>query len=213
MVAFIKQEAVEKAREIRIKADEEFAIEKAKIVREECAAIDASAAARDKQFQMKQQIQASQMSNKSRLEILTARQSLLDKIFDDARKRLSELTKDKSKYTKLLEDLIVQGLFIQMETAVSVKARKQDWSVLESVIKPAIDRFQKETSYSDVTVTIDKENPLDESSGGGIIMKGISGKIEVDNTLVERLSLLEDDALPSIRMTLFGKSKSRRFYD
>jgi vacuolar-type H+-ATPase subunit E/Vma4 len=30
-VAFIKQEALEKAREIRVKADEEFAIEKARI--------------------------------------------------------------------------------------------------------------------------------------------------------------------------------------
>jgi V-type H+-transporting ATPase subunit E len=29
-VAFIKQEALEKAREIRVKADEEFAIEKAR---------------------------------------------------------------------------------------------------------------------------------------------------------------------------------------
>lgn len=39
-VAFIKQEAVEKAREIQIKADEEFAIEKAKIVRQEAINID-----------------------------------------------------------------------------------------------------------------------------------------------------------------------------
>lgn len=40
-VAFIKQEAVEKAREIQIKADEEFAIEKGKIVRQEAINIDA----------------------------------------------------------------------------------------------------------------------------------------------------------------------------
>jgi len=31
-VAFIKQEALEKAREIRVKADEEFAIEKALLI-------------------------------------------------------------------------------------------------------------------------------------------------------------------------------------
>ncbi|KAG1448497.1 hypothetical protein G6F56_008925 [Rhizopus delemar] len=41
MVAFIKQEALEKAREIKAKADEEFNIEKAKIVRQESLAIDA----------------------------------------------------------------------------------------------------------------------------------------------------------------------------
>jgi hypothetical protein len=32
-VAFIKQEALEKAREIQVKADEEFAIEKVRVVR------------------------------------------------------------------------------------------------------------------------------------------------------------------------------------
>ena len=31
-VAFIKQEALEKAREIKVKADEEFAIEKVRII-------------------------------------------------------------------------------------------------------------------------------------------------------------------------------------
>ncbi|KAG1810653.1 uncharacterized protein BJ212DRAFT_1377940 [Suillus subaureus] len=41
MVTFIKQEALEKAREIKVKADEEFAIEKAKLVKQEQQAIDA----------------------------------------------------------------------------------------------------------------------------------------------------------------------------
>ena len=40
-MAFIKQEALEKAREIKVKADEEFAIEKAKLVKQEQQAIDA----------------------------------------------------------------------------------------------------------------------------------------------------------------------------
>jgi V-type H+-transporting ATPase subunit E len=41
MVSFIKQEALEKAREIKVKADEEFNIEKAKLVRQETLAIEA----------------------------------------------------------------------------------------------------------------------------------------------------------------------------
>lgn len=40
MVTFILQEASEKAKEIRIKADEEFNIEKAKLVRQETTAIE-----------------------------------------------------------------------------------------------------------------------------------------------------------------------------
>lgn len=40
-MAFIRQEAQEKAREIRVKAEEEFAIEKAKLVKHEQQTIDA----------------------------------------------------------------------------------------------------------------------------------------------------------------------------
>ena len=49
MVSFIKQEALEKAREIKVKADEEFNIEKAKLVRSETVAIDAFFAKKMKQ--------------------------------------------------------------------------------------------------------------------------------------------------------------------
>lgn len=42
MVTFILQEANEKAKEIRIKADEEFNIEKAKLVRQETTAIESN---------------------------------------------------------------------------------------------------------------------------------------------------------------------------
>jgi V-type H+-transporting ATPase subunit E len=42
MVTFILQEANEKAKEIRIKADEEFNIEKAKLVRQETISIESN---------------------------------------------------------------------------------------------------------------------------------------------------------------------------
>jgi V-type H+-transporting ATPase subunit E len=42
---------------------------------------------------------------------------------------------------------------------------------------------------------------------------GGAGKIEINNTFDERLRLLQDNALPSIRTTLFGKNENRKFYD
>lgn len=48
---------------------------------------------------------------------------------------------------------------------------------------------------------------------GGITVSGTGGKIEINNTLDERLKLLETAALPSIRLTLFGENKNRRFHD
>lgn len=70
MVAFIRQEAVEKAHEIQVKADEEFAIEKvrgaraigtdtqARIVHQEAAHIDASSDKKRRQAEQQQKMYA-----------------------------------------------------------------------------------------------------------------------------------------------------------
>lgn len=44
-------------------------------------------------------------------------------------------------------------------------------------------------------------------------MVGTGGKIDINNTFEERLKLLETDALPSIRVILFGDNKNRKFHD
>lgn len=51
------------------------------------------------------------------------------------------------------------------------------------------------------------------SSAGGVVVVGGQGKIEINNTFEERLRLLEIDALPVVRETLFGKNVNRRFHD
>lgn len=42
---------------------------------------------------------------------------------------------------------------------------------------------------------------------------GTGGRIDINNTLDERLKLLETDALPMVRVSLFGKNQNRKFYD
>jgi len=54
---------------------------------------------------------------------------------------------------------------------------------------------------------------LTKYSAGGVSIIGGGGKIDINNTLDERLRLLETDALPSIRRTLFGENQNRRFHD
>lgn len=48
---------------------------------------------------------------------------------------------------------------------------------------------------------------------GGAYIVGSGGRIDINNTLEERLRLLESDALPSIRVTLFGENENRKFHD
>lgn len=91
-----------------MQADEEFAIEKAKLVRQETSQIDVQYETKYKHALMAQQIAASNLANKSRLRILNARQQVLDGIFDKARKKLPEVQNDKNKYQSLLKDLILE---------------------------------------------------------------------------------------------------------
>lgn len=50
----------------------------------------------------------SEQTNKSRLRILQTREQHLQELFDGSRKRLTELTKDQSKYQDFLQGLILQ---------------------------------------------------------------------------------------------------------
>ena len=51
------------------------------------------------------------------------------------------------------------------------------------------------------------------NSAGGIFIFNGNRKIELNNTFEERLRMLENDALPSIRNTLFGENENRKFKD
>ncbi|ODQ56227.1 ATPase, V1/A1 complex, subunit E [Saitoella complicata NRRL Y-17804] len=203
MIAFIKQEAMEKAREIHIKADEEFAIEKAKLVRQETSNIDATYERKKKQAAMQQQISKSLITNKTRLRTLAARQEVLDTIFEDARNELKNVSKDKTMYEELLKGLLLQGLYSLMEKEVEVRVRDADKDVVKKAIEKAVKDFNEQAGF-EPSVSIDEEGALPSESSGGMVIVGLSGRIEVDNTLEERLRLLEDDALPAIRIALFG---------
>jgi len=212
MTAFIKQEAMEKGREIEIKADEEFAIEKSKLVRQETSAIDTQYEKKFKQAQMSQQITRSTLANKTRLKVLTARQELLDGIFEEAEKHLRDATKDKSKYTDILKNLILEGFYALNEPKLNVRARKEDFELTKKAIDEACREYEGNVRKN-VAASILEENTLPEESAGGLFIVGGGGKIEINNTFEERLNLLKDSALPSIRTTLFGKNENRKFYD
>ncbi|KAA1068059.1 V-ATPase V1 sector subunit E [Puccinia graminis f. sp. tritici] len=207
LVAFIKQEAMEKAREIKVKADEEFSIEKAKIVRQETTSIDALHAKRRKQVEVQKRITQSTLSNKARLQQLQMRDQLLQDVFEEAKKGLSDLTTDQDKYRGIVENLTLQALFSLMAKDIVVSVRPQDRELAEPAISNAIQRF-KEESKIDCTLTVNED--LSKDSKGGVVVWGFRSRIKVDNTLDERLRLLEEKMLPEIRTTLYGKNPNRK---
>lgn len=163
MTAFIRQEAMEKAKEIGYKADQEFAIEKSKLVQQETSAIDTSYEKKFKQASMSQQITRSTVANKSRLRVLSARQELLDTLFDEARAKLAAVSKDKAKYQDVLKNLILEGMYALEEDKVQVRARKADYDAVNKAIEAAQKAYKDEMG-SESKVVIDDRNELPAGS-------------------------------------------------
>lgn len=207
LVAFIRQEAMEKAREIKVKADEEFSIEKAKIVRHETTSIDALYEQRRKQVEIQKRITQSTQSNKSRLEQLQMRDQLLEHVFKDAEEGLSHLSDDSEAYSQIIESLTLQALYSLMEKDVTVSVRPQDLRIAEKAISQALKTYKQVTGIN-CNHTVKDE--LLKHSRGGVIVWGFNGRIKVDNTLDQRLRLLEEKMLPELRTTLYGKNPNRK---
>lgn len=165
MTAFIKQEALEKAREINLKADEEFSIEKSKLVRSETQRIDGEYEKKFKQASMSQQITKSTLANKQRLRVLSARQELLDDLFENANKKLADTaTKDKKKYEEILKNLLLEGLYALTEKKVLVRCRKKDDDVVKKAGESAKQEYKKSMDGREVEITIDEKERLPEGS-------------------------------------------------
>ncbi|KAF8066800.1 ATPase, V1/A1 complex, subunit E [Lyophyllum atratum] len=209
MVAFIKQEALEKAREIKVKADEEFAIEKAKIVKQEQQAIDAQFEKKRKGAEIAQKIAESTLTNKSRLKLLQRREEHLQELFSESRASVVELAKNEGQYVQFLEGVIVQGFLQVLEPGVTIHVRGRDVDVGKQAAASA-EKSYKEISGRDIEYEV--EGTLSDDSAGGVKLVSGTRRITLDNTLDERLRLLEDRMLPEIRKDLFGANENRKFF-
>lgn len=164
MTAFIRQEALEKAREIQLKADEEFAIEKSKLVRQETAAIDNQYEKKFKQAAMSQQITRSTLANRTRLRVLSARQELLDDLFQRAREKISGVAAgDAKKYESVLKELVLEGLYALNEESIQVRGRKKDSDAIKRALEDAAKEFRDNVG-KEVSVELDEEEPLPDGS-------------------------------------------------
>lgn len=184
MTAFIRQEALEKAREIHLKADEEFSIEKSKLVRQETQRIDAEYEKKHTQAGMSQQITASTLANRQRLRVLSSKQQLLDGLFEDAGKKLAETVgagaggnggkKGGKKggaggasgvdYENVLKGLVLEGLYALVEAKVSVRCRKKDTEVVKKAIEGAKKEYSEKLKGREVEVAVDEKDYLPEES-------------------------------------------------
>lgn len=177
-MAFIEQEANEKAEEIDAKAEEEFNIEKGRLVQQQRIKIMEYYEKKEKQVELQKKIQSSNMLNQARLKVLKVREDHVRSVLDEARRRLGAVTQDASRYSQILQSLITQGLFQIMEANIMIRGRKQDAQLIQNVLPASVEQYKRETG-KDVVVTLDTESYLSTDSTGGIEIFALQGRIRV----------------------------------
>jgi V-type H+-transporting ATPase subunit E len=212
MMAFIEQEANEKAEEIDAKAEEEFNIEKGRLVQQQRIKIMEFYERKEKQVELQKKIQQSNMLNAARLKVLKAREDHVANVLDEAKRKLAEITKDQGTYKNLVQQLITQGLLQLLEANVLLRCRQADLSLVESVMAPALSTYKEKTG-KECNLKVDQESFLNPNVGGGIELLAQKGKIKISNTLDARLDMIAKQMIPAIRTSLFGRNVNRRFAD
>jgi len=212
MMAFIEQEANEKAEEIDAKAEEEFNIEKGRLVQQQRIKIMEYYERKEKQVELQKKIQQSNMLNAARLRVLKAREDHVASVLEESKRRLAELTKDRNIYKKLLHSLVTQGLLQLLEMNVLIRCRQADLSIVEEVIGTANEQYKEKTGR-DCNIKVDQEVFLNPNICGGVELVAQKGKIKISNTLESRLDMIAKQMVPEIRTSLFGRNVNRRFTD
>lgn len=178
MMAFIEQEANEKAEEIDAKAEEEFNIEKGRLVQQQRIKIMEYYEKKEKQVELQKKIQSSNMLNQARLKVLKVREDHVRAVLDEARRRLGEVTRDQAKYSQTLHLLVTQGLYQIMEAKVSVRGRQADAQLIQNILLQSVEQYKRDTR-KDIEVVLDTEHFLPAESTGGVELFALQGRIRV----------------------------------
>uniref|UniRef100_A0A1E1X8S7 Putative vacuolar atp synthase subunit e n=1 Tax=Amblyomma aureolatum TaxID=187763 RepID=A0A1E1X8S7_9ACAR len=208
MMAFIEQEANEKVEEVDAKAEEEFNIEKGRLVAEQRLKIMDYYSRKEKQVELQRKIQSSNMLNQARLRVLREGEEHIRRVLEEARRHLGDITHDDARYRELLEKLILQGLLQLLEAEVTVFCRPKDKKLVD--LDAVARKFQEATGQR---VQLTLEPCLSEAACGGVELLAKRGRIRVCNTLEKRLDMISLQLLPQIRTALFGRNPNRKFSD
>ncbi|VDD83833.1 unnamed protein product, partial [Mesocestoides corti] len=209
LVAFIDQEANTKVEEIDAKAEEEFQIEKSRLVQNQRLKIMEFYTKKEKQLELAKKIQDSNLMHQARLKVLQNREHFVEELLQEARSRLREATKDAEQYRVTLGGLLTQGLLQLVEPEATIKCREEDYDLVKSLV-PASVAEVKRLAGIDCEVKIDNANFLPKDSCGGVEVSVRQGRICVNNTLDARLDQVAEKMMPQIREKLFGVNKNRK---
>jgi len=217
MIAFIAQEAKEKAEEIQVKTEKEFMADKLSLETQLSMTIRNENEKNKKDFLIKKRIKKSKDLTDARFSTMRSRDEKMNELKTTVLQKLAQVSSS-PQYPQLLRYLIAQGLMTLMENNVTLQVRKEDLAIAKKELNEAVKLFQDTMKQSSgitptINVAIDDKEFLPAaavagkegaSCAGGVLLSARNGQILCRNTLDHRLELAFDALKPTLRGTLFG---------
>lgn len=205
MVAFIRQEARDKAEEIQVRAKEECNVEVLKMVDREKSKMREYFKQQEKRIEIENKIGRQKVLDQYRMGLLKSREKKQEELETMFKEELKKATCG-GDYKSFLKNSMIQA-FIKIwdEDKVVVSCRKEDQATVKGLMKDALsevkDRAMKETGQSLSMKAEFNDKPVDCT--GGVIVTARGGRIICDNTLDARMKICVRLNQPMIREKLF----------
>jgi len=208
MKEFILHEATEKADEISCKADQDYIVEKQRLVEEEKLRLKKDFDRRQANVELESKIANATETNEKKLKILAEASSEMEKTFEEAFEQLRNVPSDTGKYQSLLSQLITEGAARLALPECKVICRAED----KAVVSAAIGAIKTGTKFvvDDTPLTVDDSvTNVSKECIGGVLVTSPDGKVVVSQTLNSRLQICYDTAFPVIKPMLFNQLGSK----
>lgn len=210
MREFIMHEAKEKAEEIQCKAEQDYTVEKQRLVEEEKLRIKKDFERRMSNVDLETKIANATENNKCKLQVLQSASAEVEKTFADAFEAMKKIPADSGAYAALLESLIKEGVKMLGLKEVKVRCRAADKGAVMAAISSVGQSVGASVSMDDEAITNDDSCVnVPKECIGGVIIVSPDGKIKCSQTLNSRLQVAYDTALPCVKPVLFNQLGSK----
>lgn len=206
MIDFIEREAQEKAEELDAAAQEEYDVEKMRLVEAEKTKIRANAEKKRKQVDVNRRVARANYSKMQRLRVMDERAKIMEQLHEQTRQKIMAKVADPSQYKPMLTSLIHQSL-LSIRTDAVIQCRQEDAAEVNRQIQE-LERWYKEKTGTAISIQTNKTFLNSEEVWGGVVAVSTDGRIVCNNTLSYRTKTCFNEQLPTVRYHLFNPDVS-----
>lgn len=201
MIDFIEREALEKAEELDAAAQEEYDVEKMRVVETEKSKIRAAHEKKRAQVDIDCRVSKANFSKAQRMRVMSERAKVMDELYATTRQSILETISNRNTYQGLLIKLIRESL-LSIRASVVISCIEEDTKQIASLLPQLIDWYQCQMKES-IKITLSEDLLSKEEAWGGVMVASLDGRIVCNNTLSHRTKTCFEEQLPTVRYYLF----------